>query len=89
MKDMTQRFPEGMREIFEEPVRTETTFGEALEHFMEDERNGDMYVWVNVVINGDFKQYRSLEEVKRLYADKLNEYLYTWYWHDTEVGFIL
>ena len=89
--DMTQRFPEGMYEIYEEPKRTNLKFGDVINNYIEYTKSEFeyYYLWVYVIIDGKRYEYRSLEEVKSKHADKLNEYLYHTHWFDEEIVFEL
>ena len=82
--DMTQRFPQGMYDIYEEPKRLDITLGDILNEYMEMATHDDMYFYCYVIVikNGKREEYRWLEEVKEKYFNKLYENLYHTHWYD-------
>ena len=85
--DMTQRFPQGMYDIYESPARLDITLGDILNEYIEMAKNDECYFYclVYVIENGKRDEYKKLEEVKRKYANKLYEYLYHTHWHDETI----
>lgn len=87
--DITQRFPEGMREIPEIHERTNLLFGDMLDDMIKDSKTGDYYYCkVIVILNGQWKcHYETLEEVKRIYKHYLDVCVYKAQWHDETILF--
>lgn len=96
--DMTQRFPEGQREVEERRESLGITLRQGIERYEQDAMDGDFYnsvkVWQrdSTVLAGGIRELYNgfeLSEVRDLHPELLDRELEMYYWHDIDIVFIL